>query len=150
MLKVKLVVVGGATEGDEFQLKLPAILGRARHASIPLPHPLVSRNHCELLERDNCLFVRDLSSTNGTFVGSTRVDQESIVDHGDLLTIGTVTFCAFYDGMPANFDGHHSHAGIPVHQLAAGELDTSTITRIDTSEVGGPGKSPAEMPQKAK
>ena len=148
MLKVKLVVVGGATEGDQFQLQLPAILGRARHVSIPLPHPLISRQHCELVERDDRLFVRDLGSTNGTFVGSARVEEESLVDHGDLLTIGTVTFRAFYDGMPTNFDGEPSeHA---VHHAAEHDVDTSTITRIDTGQFAGPPKPRVELGRKAK
>ena len=97
MLDVKLVVVGGATEGDEFRLELPVVLGRAREASLPLPHPLVSRHHCELFDRNGALVVRDLGSTNGTFVGSERV-TEAVLAHGQLLTIGTVTLRAFYSG----------------------------------------------------
>lgn len=148
MLKVKLVVVGGANEGDEFQLQLPAVLGRSRNASIPLPHPLVSRRHCELVERDDCLFVRDLDSTNGTFVGSERVEEESVVDHGSLLTIGTVTFRAYYDGLPTNFDGiSDDYLANPAPD---DEMDTSTVTRIDTGQVGGPPKPRVEVGRKAK
>ena len=39
--------------------------------------------------------VRDLGSTNGTFVGSEKV-VESVLGPGELLTIGTVTFRALY------------------------------------------------------
>ena len=39
MLEVKLVVVGGATEGDEFQLELPAVLGRSRDRNDPIAPP---------------------------------------------------------------------------------------------------------------
>ena len=99
MLEVKLVVVGGATEGDEFQLELPAVLGRACEVTLPLPHPLVSRRHCELVDRDGSLLVRDLGSTNGTFVGSERI-TESVLEHGQLLTVGTVIFRAFHAGHP--------------------------------------------------
>lgn len=104
MLDVKLVVVGGANEGDEFQLKLPATLGRGREATLPLPHPLVSRQHCELMDRDGLLVVRDLGSTNGTFVGSERV-TESVLEHGQLLTIGTVTFRACLADLPHDLHG---------------------------------------------
>ena len=133
MLDVKLVVVGGATEGDEFQLVLPSTLGRARSASIPLPHPLVSRQHCELIERDNRLFVRDLGSTNGTFVGSERVQEDTVVEHGALLTIGTVTFRAFSAGQPVTFEGSGADAANHGQSEMA---DTSTLTRVDTSHVG--------------
>lgn len=133
MLKVKLVVVGGATEGDEFQPELPAVLGRNRAASIPLPHPLVSRRHCELTEKGGDLFVRDLGSTNGTFVGSERVDIETRIEHGDLLTIGTVTFRAVFDGVAAT-DSHHGRKPTRAG-LSERSLDTSTITRIDTGSI---------------
>lgn len=136
MLEVKLVVVGGATEGDEFQLELPAVLGRSRDATIPLPHPLVSRRHCQLVEKQDRLFVQDLGSTNGTFVGSERV-EESYIDHGALLTIGTVTFRAQYAGLSVVIE---SSAGteLPEHQDSGDRvLDTSTITRIDTGNLGG-------------
>lgn len=148
MLDVKLVVVGGATEGDEFQLVLPSTLGRARSASIPLPHPLVSRQHCELIERDNLLFVRDLGSTNGTFVGSERVQEDTVVEHGALLTIGTVTFRAFYAGQPVTFEG--SGADAPVHHGPSEMADTSTLTRVDTGHVGRAKPAASRSRQKAK
>jgi predicted component of type VI protein secretion system len=61
-----------------------------------LPHPLVSRQHCELYENGGQLMVRDLGSLNGTFVNNQRV-TESPLPPGELLTIGTVTFRAVYD-----------------------------------------------------
>lgn len=149
MLKVKLVVVGGATEGDEFQLELPAILGRSRDATIPMPHPLVSRQHCELVERGDRLFVRDLGSTNGTFVGSQRID-ESVIDHGALLTIGTVTFRAHYDGLPAVFEPNPEPDSANRQMSDEGPLDTSTITRVDTGNIGGKPKPASRIGQKAK
>lgn len=141
MLKVKLVVVGGATERDEFQPSLPAVLGRSRNAEVPLPHPLVSRRHCELIEKDERLFVRDLGSTNGTFVGSERVDAETVVEHGSLLTIGTVTFRAYYDDRPLpEFPADPAASVHQAPETAVGKIDTATITRIDTGSVGGASK----------
>jgi len=147
MLKVKLVVIGGAPEGDEFQLELPSVLGRSRDVSLPLPHPLVSRQHCELFEREGQLFVRDLGSTNGTFVGSERV-TESILEHGGLLTIGTVTFRAFFP-RENNFAGHECHASSVGQGQSAANLDT-TITRIDTGVIGINSKETKRRPQKAR
>ncbi len=64
--------------------------------SVPLPHPLVSRRHCEIVENDGRLLVRDLNSLNGTFIGEERI-SEAILSPGSLLTVGTVTFRAVYD-----------------------------------------------------
>jgi pSer/pThr/pTyr-binding forkhead associated (FHA) protein len=140
MLDVKLVVIGGATENDEIKLELPAIVGRARDTTIPLPHPLVSRRHCELFERDGRLIVRDLGSTNGTFVGSERI-SESDLEHGQLLTIGTVTFRAFFSGLSEPIlarDDNETPSRTAFGELTPDpEQETSTILRADTGHIGG-------------
>lgn len=94
-MRAKLVVVGGDTKTTEVDLRLPAILGRGREATLTLPHPLVSRQHCEITEVEGRLIVRDLGSLNGTFVANDRID-EAVLENGQLLTVGTVTFRAVY------------------------------------------------------
>src|SRR4051794_34233106 len=93
---VKLVVVSGEVKTKELSIKLPSTIGRGRATAVILPHPLVSRNHCELYETDGRLMVRDLGSLNGTYVNNERV-TEAPLDPGDSLTVGTVTFRAEYD-----------------------------------------------------
>lgn len=94
-MDVKLVVVGGDAKATEVKLKLPAIIGRGREATLTLPHPLVSRKHCEIFESRGYLFVRDMGSLNGTFINNERI-TEAVLQPGDLLTLGTVTFRAVY------------------------------------------------------
>jgi predicted component of type VI protein secretion system len=95
-LNVKLVVVGGDVKTTELTLRLPSTIGRGRGTSVILPHPLVSRQHCELYEADGQLMVRDLGSLNGTFVNNQRI-TDSLLAPGELLTVGTVTFRAVYE-----------------------------------------------------
>jgi pSer/pThr/pTyr-binding forkhead associated (FHA) protein len=92
---VKLVVVSGEVKTKELSVKLPSTIGRGRDLAVVLPHPLVSRNLCELYEADGKLMVRDLGSLNGTFVNNERI-TESPLAPGELLTVGTVTFRAVY------------------------------------------------------
>jgi len=94
-VNLRLKVVGGELEHSEVDMTLPATLGRGSEASLRLVHPLVSRLHCELFEREGQVWVRDLRSLNGTFVGSERVG-ECLLRPGDLLTVGVVTFRASY------------------------------------------------------
>ena len=100
-MEAKLVVVGGKAKAEQFALTLPAILGRSRSADVPLNHPLVSRQHCELFESDGQLMVRDLGSLNGTFVGDNRVTEEVVIVPGGHLTVGSVTFEAVYEAPPS-------------------------------------------------
>jgi hypothetical protein len=96
-MQAKLVVVGGDVGSAEIPLKLPVTIGRSRDVTLTLPHPLVSRRHCEIFESDGRLRVRDLGSRNGTYVANIRVEEEEWLSSGELLTIGNVTFRAVYD-----------------------------------------------------
>ena len=98
MLNAKLVIVGGGdARVSEIHLQLPTTIGRSREAKVKLPHPLVSRKHCEVFERDGQLFVRDLGSLNGTYVDSHKIESEQALQPNQLLTLGTVTFRAIYE-----------------------------------------------------
>ena len=96
-MEAKLVVVGGEAKAAEIRLKLPTVIGRGREASLMVPHPLVSRRHCEIYEQDGQLVVRDLGSLNGTYVNNLKVVGEAALPPGQLLTIGAVTFRAMYE-----------------------------------------------------
>lgn len=104
MLDAKLVIVGGANLAQVYALKLPATMGRGEENGITLAHPLVSRRHCELFEQGGLLWVRDLGSLNGTFVGNQPVEGVTSIEPGQLLTIGTVTLRAIYNGFKVDSD----------------------------------------------
>ncbi len=96
MLQLTLKVVGGEMEATEIPVHLPAIIGRGRDdVALVVPHPLVSRRHCELRDVAGQVWIRDLDSLNGTFVGSERIG-DARVNSGELLTVGTVTFRVLY------------------------------------------------------
>ena len=115
-MDVKLVVVGGDAKPTEIKLKLPATLGRGRDVTISLPQSLVSRSHCQIIEsEDGKLWVRDLGSLNGTFVGSERI-TEAELPPGELLTIGTVTFRAIYGEFAEQFEGE-GFSGAPTQTV---------------------------------
>ena len=95
-MKAKLIIVGADIKPGEYKLKLPAVLGRGKEASLKLVHALVSRQHCEIFETEGQLMVRDLGSLNGTFVAGQRIAEAVPLLPGELLTVGSVTFRADY------------------------------------------------------
>lgn len=52
----------------------------------------VSRHHCIVAQVNSRIIVRDLGSTNGSFVNGSRVRQEARLRLGDELTIGDVRY----------------------------------------------------------
>jgi hypothetical protein len=62
-------------------------LGRGSDTDIRIEDPGASRNHCEIV-LGQPVIVRDLSSTNGTFINGERISQIAIAD-GTVVMIGS-------------------------------------------------------------
>jgi hypothetical protein len=62
-------------------------LGRGSDTDIRIEDPGASRNHCEIVLGSPVL-VRDLNSTNGTFVNGQKISQVEVAD-GTAIMIGT-------------------------------------------------------------
>jgi pSer/pThr/pTyr-binding forkhead associated (FHA) protein len=72
-------------------------LGRATGADFIVDAALVSRVHCRLtVLPDGTLEVRDLESTNGTYVNGARVERARL-QAGDRLGVGRVELVALQD-----------------------------------------------------
>jgi len=72
-------------------------LGRATGADFILDAPLVSRVHCRLTALPTGeLEVKDLESTNGTFINGRRIEQAQLAS-GDRLGVGRVELVALRD-----------------------------------------------------
>ena len=72
-------------------------VGRATGADFIVDAPLVSRVHCRLTALpDGGLEVRDLESTNGTFLNGERI-QTARVSPGDKLGVGRMELVALRD-----------------------------------------------------
>ena len=72
-------------------------IGRATGADFSVDGALVSRVHCRLIATaGGGLEVRDLASTNGTFVNGKRVETAQL-ESGDRIQIGRVELVALKD-----------------------------------------------------
>ncbi|HEY6460491.1 MAG TPA: sigma 54-interacting transcriptional regulator [Polyangiaceae bacterium] len=93
--EVHWVVRGGTArtaDGVSHAIDVDAIVvGRDPGANVVLADPEVSSAHCELRAVDDGILVRDLGSTNGTFVGAFRV-REGVVRTPTSVTVGRTSF----------------------------------------------------------
>jgi predicted component of type VI protein secretion system len=66
-------------------------IGRHDDCLIRIKSSQVSRRHCEVFEDADKLTIRDLGSSNGTFVNGKKVAGQQALKPGDELTVGAVT-----------------------------------------------------------
>jgi hypothetical protein len=86
----RLVVHPGSPAAWETQLKPGAnVIGRSPDAGLRIPHASVSSFHCEITVTGDSAAIRDLNSTNGTFVNRQPV-QEAALQPGQTIHLGEV------------------------------------------------------------
>lgn len=95
-------------------------LGRHDDCIIRIKSSQVSRRHCEIHEADGNLTVRDLGSSNGTFVNGKRVLGQQALKVGDELTVGSVTLRVATLGQPV----------AAAHPQAAKPGDTAVVDAV--------------------
>lgn len=71
---------------------VPFQIGRKEGLALTLSSRGVSKLHAELFEQDNHLWLRDLGSTNGTFVNGRRVSEPVCLFAQDMIQIADVVF----------------------------------------------------------
>lgn len=71
---------------------VPFIIGRDEDANLRLESRLVSRHHAEIRTSGRLLWIRDLGSTNGTFVNHIQIERAELIDSDDIITIGKSEF----------------------------------------------------------
>ena len=92
VLSVDLVVVEGPSRGLRVTIRDGAAkVGTAAGSDLRLEDSSVSRVHCELQVRAETVTVRDLGSTNGTFVDDVRI-RDADVPPGALIRVGGSAF----------------------------------------------------------
>jgi CheY-like chemotaxis protein len=90
MAKLFVVTQGLAVSSHDLGAEWVTI-GRGDGNSFQVVEPSISGRHCEVHVRGNELAVRDLLSTNGTFIGGKKI-TEGVVKAGETLKLGDVEF----------------------------------------------------------
>jgi diguanylate cyclase (GGDEF)-like protein len=87
-----LVVIYGQDLGKKYNLDQPAlIVGRSSKCDVQVDQESVSRNHAKIINTGKTIILRDLGSTNGTYVNDELID-EYVLHDGDLVKIGRTIF----------------------------------------------------------
>jgi len=142
MPSFRLVSIAGDQTYD-----LPAdrtvVVGRAVTSDLAVIDPTISRRHAELRLTPDGVTVKDLESSNGTFINGDRIG-EAVLKPNDSVTFGKVVFqlkaleaARAIPGTPQPFP--QVPGGTIVRQIAvsgSGKSDLANLTNVDGSASG--------------
>src|SRR5437868_9749819 len=97
----KLVLLSAGMTGRTHELKGDkTTIGRVEDNTFQVAEPSVSSHHCEVLLRGNDVIVRDLNSTNGTYINGEKI-TESALKPGQILRLGQIEMRLETDATPS-------------------------------------------------
>src|SRR5438270_303436 len=132
MLQVELKVLEGRQQGKTIPLHVRQFLiGREQDCHLRPNSDLVSRHHCVFTLDDFALRLRDLGSTNGTFVNGQRIQGQVVLKPGDHVSVGKLSF-EIVVKEPAR-------VGTPVAAKVAG----ASTAEAGSSDLAAPAQDPA-------
>lgn len=93
-MNVQFVVTRPASKARTFVVRLPLLVGRGEEAKFRIQQDRVSRKHCEFFEQDGRVYLRDLGSTNGTFLNGELIETSTKIplEPGVLVKVGSLEF----------------------------------------------------------
>ncbi|RNL75340.1 FHA domain-containing protein FhaB/FipA [Nocardioides marmorisolisilvae] len=84
-----VAILEGGNAGEVVSLaNAPLLIGRGNDAAIRLDDDYVSTRHARIAVSGDQWYVEDLGSTNGTYVGSSRITQATAISLGTQIRIG--------------------------------------------------------------
>jgi hypothetical protein len=86
----RLVLLSEGLTGRTFELKAEkTTVGRVSDNMFEIPEASVSSHHAEIHLRGNDVLIKDLGSTNGTFINGEKI-SEATLKSGQILRVGMV------------------------------------------------------------
>ncbi len=136
----RLLVNPGTPQAWEIPLKPGANrLGRGEQNDFQVNHPSVSGSHCEITVSSAGVLLKDLGSTNGTFVNRAPV-REVLLQSGQELQLGSVNMV--FESLANPSPAPPSASPAPAVRLSSGGLRISNVH-------AEPSRAPAEEPPMA-
>lgn len=91
-VRAVLIALSGEEAGSRYEVTRDYVeVGRADDVDIRIPRQDISRKHCLIFYKKDRFYIRDLESTNGTFLNGHRIDEKPLA-HGDKIRLGEGIF----------------------------------------------------------
>jgi len=126
-----LTVIQGPDHGKTFDVDGPtATIGRDHGCEVTLRDPGVSRQHARFAFQNGRCVLRDLDSSNGTFVNGMRI-RNAEIQAGDQIHIGNTILAV---GQPPSQGALVDHRGMPIQIDTEGRVDSAIISTARASD----------------
>src|SRR5579884_2060786 len=138
MAKLVVLSEGEGLKGQSYELKVDkTTVGRVEDNTFQIAQPSVSSHHCEIFLKGNDIVVKDLNSTNGTFINNQQITGEAVLKGGQILRLGQVEI------------GLDTGAGVPspTPAAAAPKPPPAANKRMDSTMVINKGVSLEQLEQ---
>jgi pSer/pThr/pTyr-binding forkhead associated (FHA) protein len=109
------------------------VIGRDPSCDKVIDLPMVSGRHALLARRDNQVLIKDLGSSNGTFVNGQRINGEIAVNNGDLIGLGSHTLVLAIEPPTALQPTIPIPAHEPASSAAIPTTSTASVSRPDVT-----------------
>lgn len=144
-MNARFVIVSPVSQKRAISVRLPILVGRSEEAKFRVQQDSVSRRHCEFFTTDDAVFVRDLQSTNGTFLDDEEIvaDTPTVVPSGTVVRVGGVAFRVEYESpvrQPAVQSGDDT---VPLPTPTA-DPDADESASTDQHDTGFAGLAPVD------
>jgi len=94
-VRIALTALGGSLKDETFLIaRSPTVIGRSE-GEVRVPDPAVSGRHAQVELSGGEAWLRDLGSTNGTFVNGKRIERVRL-KHMDEITVGATRLLYTY------------------------------------------------------
>ncbi len=106
-----LQITSGPRKGEIIALdteQLPLTIGRDAENRLCIESAAISRFHAEIVTENGQYFLKDLKSTNGTFLNGRRIEKEKL-GPGDELAVANINLCV--EATPSTVYEHNA----PMH-----------------------------------
>ena len=124
----RLVVLSEGYTGRAYDLKVEkTTVGRVEDNAFQIPDASVSSHHCEVILQGEEVLIRDLNSTNGTFINNEPV-TEAVLKPSEMLRLGNIELRLETAPAPAPAKKVLDRTQVMNQGVKASELESETKT----------------------
>ena len=132
----KLVILSEGMTGRSHELKVDkTTIGRVEDNTFQIPEPSVSSHHCEVLLRGNEVVVRDLNSTNGSFINGEKITEKGLKP-GQTLRLGQIEMRLETDAPPGQSKKPVDSTMVVPRGVSLNQLEQGSRAAFDTAGKG--------------